>query len=229
MVSYDQMSDIPDIPDIAVAPILRMPVEVRLAIYRHLLTNHDDKVQHIRTELPSAFEACKTEQRKRRRLRYIVDRMRSRSIESTYCLERLPSQELHAAILGVNHQIHVEASHILYSEHLFDFDMDIECIVPFLQDLTPVSLSSIKRIKMAKRSLPYTKDFDRCEWRNACHFIAEKMRSKDMQLKQLDLKVYGGAPSLANKPALHWNQCHTYMESDFAVISKLEEMEEDME
>lgn len=212
-----------------VAPFLRIPAEIRLAIYKLLLTDHQDKTLRIRTETPSVYEKRKKEQRERRRFRFIADRMRSWSTESTYCLQKSPFQELHTAILGVNHQTHTEASHVLYSEHSFDFDMDIESILPFLQDLTPESLSSIKRIKMVKRSLPYTKDFDRCEWRNACAFIAEKTRWKEMQLKQLDLNICGGTPSLANRPALHWKQRHTYTKSDFSTISKLDEMEEDME
>ena len=211
------------------APFLQIPPEIRLTIYKLLLTSHKDKTLRLRTESPSVYEHRKCLQRKRRRFRYMADRMRSRSSESTYCLAKAPHQELHAAILGVNRQIHAEASHVLYSEHVFDFNMDIESILPFLQDLTPASLSSIKRMKMVKRSLPYTKDFDRCEWRNACEFIAESIRSNKMNLKQLDLDVYGGTPSLANRPALHWNQRHTYTKSDFDFITKLGEMEEDME
>lgn len=216
----------------SIAPFLRAPAEIRLAIYKLLLSDHEDKSLQIRTEDPLIYEKRKREHRRRCNFRFIADRMRSRSAESTYCLKRTPGnepQKLYASILGVNHQIHAEASHVLYSEHVFDFDMDIESILPFLQDLTPAALSSIRRIKMVKRSLPYTKDFDRCEWRNACNFIAENMRFETMRLKQLDLDVYGGTPSLANKPALHWNQKHTYTKSDFGLISRLEEMEEDME
>lgn len=31
-------------------------------------------------------------------------------------------------------------------------------------------------MNIVKRSLPYTKDFDRCEWRNACAFISQNLR-----------------------------------------------------
>jgi len=212
-----------------VAPFIRAPAEIRLAIYELLLLDHDDKTLRIRTEDPSVYEKRKREQRERRKFRFIADRMRSRSAESTYCLKRTQSQEIHVAILGVNHQIHEEAAHVLYHEHVFDFDMDIESIVPFLEDLTPAALSSIRRIKMVKRSLPYTKDFDRCEWRNACSFIAGNARSMNMRLQHLDLDVCGGTPCLANKPTLHWNQNHIYTKSDFGIISRLEDMEEDMD
>ena len=55
------------------------------------------------------------------------------------------------------------------------------------------------------------------------------MRLGTMQLKQLDLGVFGGTPSLANRPALHWNQRYLYTIKDFELITKLEEMDEEME
>ena len=169
------------------------------------------------------YEQRKQEMRRRSKFRYIADRMRSRSAESTYRLDK-SSGYIHSSILAVTRHIHAEASHVLYSEHTFDFGTDIESILPFLQDLTPAALSSIKRMKIIKRSIPYTKDFDRCEWRNACTFISQRLR-----LVQLDLHVKGGTPSLANKPALYWKQNRTYNMADFALIAKLEEMDEDME
>ena len=205
----------------ATAPFFKVPAEIRLIIYELLLSDPADKILRIRTEDAATYEKRKWEQRQRSNFRYIEDRMRSRSGESTYCLVKSP--KLYPSILCVNRQIYSEASHVLYS-HIFDFGMDIECILPFLKDLTPTALSSIKRLKMVKRSLPYTKDFDRCEWRNACEFI-----SKNLDLMQLDLGVYGGTPSLANRPALHWKQNSTYTKADFAIISRLQECEDDMD
>ena len=207
----------------ATAPFLKVPAEIRLIIYKLLLSDQNDMTLRIRTEEPSMFERRKREMRRRSKFRYIADRMRSRSAESTYCLDRSPGN-IHSSILGVNQQIHAEAAHVLYSEHTFDFGTDIESILPFLQDLTPTALSSIKRMNIVKRSLPYTKDFDRCEWRNACAFISQNLR-----LVQLDLYVEGGTPSLANRPALYWKQKSTYSKADFALIAKLDEMDEDME
>ena len=212
-----------DVSNETIAPLFRVPVEIRLAIYRLVTADHEDRVVRIRTEPPSIYEQRRHERRRRCTFRFNADRIRSRCAESTYYFRRSQCQELHTAVLAVNHKIHAEASHVLYAAHTFDFDMDIEAMLPFLQDLAPASLSAIRRIRMVKRSLPYTKDFDRCEWRSACSFIAESMRSGQLQLKQLDLDVSGGMPSMANKPAL------TYSESDFGIMSELEEMEEDME
>lgn len=205
----------------ATAPFLKVPAEIRLIIYKLLLSDHKDKTLCIRTEEPHLHERRRREIRQRSKFRYIADRMRSRSAESTYHHDRSPG-EIYSSILGVNQQIHAEASYVLYSEHTFDFGMDIESILPFLQDLTPPALSSVKRMNIVKRSLPYTKDFDRCEWRNARTFI-----SRNLRLVQLNLYVEGGIPSLANKPALYWKQ--TYSQADFALIATLDEMDEDME
>ena len=210
-------------PTMATAFLLKVPAEIRMIIYRLLLSNHKDILLHIRTEEPSTYEQRKRQTRQRSKFRYIADRMRSRSGESTYCLDRNPG-DIHTSILGVNQQIHDEASHVLYSDHTFEFGTHIECILPFLQDLTPAALSSVKRLSIVKRSLPYTKDFDRCEWRNACAFISQNLR-----LVQLDLYVEGGTPSLANKPALYWEHNCTYSKADFALIASLDEMDEDME
>ena len=210
-------------PKMTTAPLLKVPAEIRIIIYRLLLSDHKDMFLHIRTEEPSTYEQRKRQTRRRSNFRYIADRMRSRSGESTYYLDGSPG-DIHTSILGVNQQIHDEASHVLYSEHTFEFGTHIECILPFMQDLTPAALSSIQRLSIVKRSLPYTKDFDRCEWRNACAFISQNLR-----LVQLDLYVEGGTPSLANKPALFWKQNSTYSKADFALIARLEEMDEDME
>ncbi|MCJ1450447.1 hypothetical protein MMC28_000778 [Mycoblastus sanguinarius] len=208
------------------ASFLRVPAEIRLNIYKLLLSDHNDKIVRIRTEDSLIYEGRKREQRRRCKFRYIADRLRSRTAESTYYLVKMPGVDtsIHPSILGANRQIHNEASHVLYSEHTFDFGQDIESIHPFLQDLTPAALSSIKRMNILKRSLPYTKDFDRCEWRNACAFI-----SQNMQLERLDLGVCGGTPSLAGHAAFHWKQRSTYTKEDFRFLSKFDEMEEQME
>lgn len=190
--------------------VLEVPAEIRLIIYKLLLLEHEDMTLRIRTEDPSVYERRKQQTRRRSKFRYIADRMRSRSAESTYCLDRSPGY-ICSTILGVNRQIHTEASHVLYSEHTFDFGTDIEGILPFLQDLTPTALSSIKPMNIVKRSLPYTREFDRCEWRNACAFISQNLR-----LVQFDLCVEGGTPSLANKPALYWGRESTSSMADFA-------------
>lgn len=111
-------------PTMATALFLEVPAEIRLIIYKLLLLEHEDMTLRIRTEDPSVYERRKQQTRRRSNFRYIADRMRSRSAESTYCLDRSPGY-ICSTILGVNRQIRTEASHVLYSEHTFDFGMDI--------------------------------------------------------------------------------------------------------
>ena len=181
-------------------------------IYKLLLADHDDEVLSIRTENPSIYDLRKHEGRRRSHYRIMSDRFRARSIETTYCLAHNPG--IYPSILGVNKMVHDEASHVLYSAHTFDFELDIEALIPFLSDLTPSARSSIKRVNIVKRALPYIKEFDRCEWRNVCSFI-----SNSMELVQLGLGILGG------KPAPQWEAKETYEESDFKLISRFESME----
>ncbi|MCJ1376811.1 hypothetical protein MMC20_008056 [Loxospora ochrophaea] len=140
------------------------------------------------------------------------DPFRSRGVETSYHLLDNPGVDV--SILRVNRRIHAEASPVLYSKHVFDFGSDVESVIPFLGDLTPLARGSIKRINIVKRALPYTKDFDRCEWRNACAFI-----SKNLKLVRLGLGVSGGCPQM------EWEAKDHYEKSDFTTISEFEGME----
>ncbi|MCJ1225963.1 hypothetical protein MMC12_002612 [Toensbergia leucococca] len=195
-----------------VSPFLRCPAEIRLIIYELLLANHVDKTLCIRTERSSTQKLRQSKQQRRSKYRIMSDRFRARSIETSYCLVENPG--LFPSILGVNKQIHAEASHVLYSEHTFDFNTDVESVVPFFRDLTPFVLSNIKRVNIVKRALPYVKDFDRCEWRNVCAFI-----SNNLKLVEFGLGILGG------KPAAQWEAEETFETSDFNTISRFEGME----
>lgn len=193
-------------------PFFRLPAEVRFQIYGLLLMNHDLSVLCIRTEHAALWELRKGEARRRTKYRHMADRFRARTMESTYHLLQNPGIDI--SILSVNHRIHREASHVLYSQHIFDFGTDIESIVPFLSDLTPEALSSVKHIGLFKRALPYTRDFDSCEWRSACAFI-----SNNMNLAQLDLMIEGG------QPQQQWTRQERYSKADFDLIADFEGME----
>ncbi|KAI9815316.1 MAG: hypothetical protein M1827_002796 [Pycnora praestabilis] len=192
-------------------PFMRLPIEIRLMIYQLLLTDHDLTLR-IRTEDPAISSIKKIEPRIRSSYRILSDRFRARSVVTTYCLLENPG--ISPAILAVNRRIHDEAAHILYSEHIFDFDNNIEAAVPFLQDLSPVAVASIKRINIVKRALPYDKEFDRAEWKNVCSFI-----SRNMELVQLGLGVLGG------RPLTGWDANETYSGTDFRMITRFEGME----
>ena len=95
------------------------------------------------------------------------------ALESDY-LAKLDSRSW-TSIMRVNSQIHRECCETLYGRHVFEFGDQIECIVPFLQDLTDVGRASLKRISITKRLLTSQKDFDKCEWQTACDYISRKL------------------------------------------------------
>ena len=173
----------------AFSPLLRLPSEIRIQIYECLIPLRNSRLNISPIELDPVLEqsdSCKPCPH-RRRFRLLTDRVRGTSGPATYCWRPVPGQEvLDLHVMGVNRQIHEETCEMLYSNNLFYFGENIECIVPFLLDLTDAGRASLKRIAMTKRSLTNTKDFDRCEWGAACEYL-----SQNMSIECLDLYVYG--------------------------------------
>ena len=198
--------------------LLDLPTEIRLQIYHLLLTDHGHPSLSIRTEHASLYDLRRPESRTRTRYRHMADRFRARTIESTYHLLQNPG--IDPSILRVNRQLHTEAAHVLYSHHTFCFGADVESVAPFLSDLTPCARSSIKRIALLKRALPYTKDFDRCEWRSACASIAAHLR-----LSHLDLWIQGGKPRGDADAAGPDHRSVGYSKADFDLVTRADEME----
>ena len=202
----------------ALPHLLQVPAEIRLKIYKLLLSDHDDRTLSIRTEDPELYQRRIHNQRLRTNYHHISDRLRGRSTESSYHLRQNPG--IYPSILGVNQQIHAEASHVLYSEHTFDFDLDIESVIPFLQDLTSRSRESIRSMRIVKRAIPYSKSYDNCEWQTACAYL-----STHLQLAQLDLGVLGGVPGSIWGMPLGQPDFNEFSMSDFDLITRFEDME----
>lgn len=194
------------------AHLMRIPAEVRIMIYKLLLVDGQQRTVAIRTQDISSDVSPPSKRRRRSSYRIMADRFRARSVETTYHLR--DNLVIYSSILGVNRQVHTEAAHILYSEHVFDFGKDVEAVIPFLEDLTTEARSSIIRINIVKRALPYLKDFDHCEWRNLCGYL-----SNNMDLVELGLVVRGGTP------ATQWQVKEIYNKTDFSLISRFEGME----
>ncbi|KAI4242764.1 MAG: hypothetical protein L6R40_003828 [Gallowayella cf. fulva] len=202
------------------SPLLRLPAEIRTIIYHLLLAPEKNGIIRIRTESPMLHKARNAmSMRRRSRFRVVSDRVRSGSSETSYTGHR--TSDIDTAILGVCRQIHTEACHVLYSEHTFDFDIDVESIVPFFRDLTPAALASVESIRFVKRALPYCKDFDRCEWRSACAFLATQMK-----LRRVILTVVGGRPGpVWGAPVGEWESQGPWKIEDFYHIMQSERME----
>lgn len=56
--------------------------------------------------------------------------------------------------------------------------------------MTPHARKSVRSIRMVKRALPYTKDFDSAEWRAATEYMAQNLPG----LSRLSLGIVAGKP-----------------------------------
>lgn len=130
------------------------------------------------------------------------------------------------ALLPLNRQIHAEASKILYSTYCFSFHTSIEAGVPFLNDLTPLARSHIRHLSFTKKALPYTKEFDRAEWKELCSFIAlhhdaackpnpEVPDALGFTLHSLNLNV------IAGKPETGWESIAPITAADYATMTRM--------
>ncbi|KAL5117547.1 hypothetical protein ACEQ8H_004577 [Pleosporales sp. CAS-2024a] len=132
------------------------------------------------------------------------------------------------SLLALSHQIHAEASKVLYSTYCFSFHTSIEALVPFLTDLTPQARSHVRHLSLTKKALPYTKEFDRAEWARLCEYIAlhhQAARTPSPQyvpgaalgftLRSLHLNI------IAGKPDLGWDTVTPITAADFATMTRI--------
>jgi hypothetical protein len=130
------------------------------------------------------------------------------------------------SLLGLNQQIHAEASKVLYATYCFSFHTSIEAAVPFLSDLTPQARSHVRHMSFTKKALPYTKEFDRAEWSSLCEYIAlhhEAARSPDpavpdalgFSLRSLHLNVVAG------KPDTGWDAITPITAADYTTMMRM--------
>ena len=127
------------------------------------------------------------------------------------------------SLLSLNHQIHAEASKILYSTYTFSFHTSIEAAVPFLSDLTPRSRAALRHLSVTKKALPYSKEFDRAEWASLCDYLATPPQSAldgteipaPVSLRSLTLNVISG------KPDHGWESITPILPSDFDTMLRM--------
>jgi hypothetical protein len=96
---------------------------------------------------------------------------------------------------------------------MFAFHTNVEAIVPFLQDLTPVARACVRTIGVTKKALPYTKEFDRAEWVSAFSYLSSP--ENGICLFTLKLDVMGG------KPATGWEEVKEIEKKDFEVLRRV--------
>lgn len=183
------------------------PSEIRLMIYEILFDNKGFKTLEIRNAEPNFYNKNR-HSRHRTTYRVIGRDLRRQSQPTTYRL--LGEAEFHVSIMCVNQKIHEEATHLLYNSHSFSFGRDIEAIVPFFSDLTKPTRPLIHEICLIKQGFVYSRDYDRCEWSNACEFLRDNMR-----LDNIKLVVEGGRPSLG------WAGLPQYFSADFRTLASV--------
>ncbi|KAF2145099.1 uncharacterized protein K452DRAFT_349406 [Aplosporella prunicola CBS 121167] len=203
------------------SPLLRLPTELRLIIYEHLLlpfvsTNAAGEIntpkrgpritasEYHEYEMGSnsnAFASGPRTLRIRtmdptslpptRRTKYHIRSDRFRTRTTMTTYALQQNPGLHTAILQTCRQCHAEAAELLYSSYTFDFDTHVEAVIPFLADLTPIARASISSVALIKRALPYVKEFDRAEWHSACEYMATELTIPTLRLS---LGVVAGKP-----------------------------------
>ncbi|KAF6830890.1 autophagy-related protein 3 [Colletotrichum plurivorum] len=171
------------------SPLMRIPAEVRLMIYEHLLDDGGEKRLSIRNKAMHQISAGALSKYRRSPYRIIERSFHRQCFETTYHFST--KTKMHPAIMAVNRHIHRETSHMLYGLHGFDFAGDIEAVVPFLRDLTPRSRALIREITIRKDGPMYYCESDRLDWVNMCKYL----RGLDKMIPKLRIVVEGGRPT----------------------------------
>lgn len=181
--------------------LLSVPTEIRLQIYKYLLEDGKREWICIRNkatpiEWPNS-SAHKTTQTKY----HVVENTsmcQQRFYETTYCqIEGERSHfKFHPSIMAVCRLLHREAAEVLYGNHGFDFNYDLEAVVPFLTDRTEYSRALIRRISVCKggpfaiRAL-LSGGGSSTTWAHMCQFLARS----NPPLRRLQVVVDAGQPS----------------------------------
>lgn len=161
------------------SPLLRMPPELRLIIYAHLLGPGGGRALHIRNK--PVLAAATT----RRSVYHVVEGGCSRP--ATYGL--VGGAVVHGAILATGRRIWVEAAPLLYAQHAFHFGRDTEAAVHWLGDLSPGTRGLVRHVALHKGSPMAPLERDGCAWAAACRLVRALPA-----LRRLRITVAGGRP-----------------------------------
>ncbi|KAK1978097.1 hypothetical protein LZ30DRAFT_663858 [Colletotrichum cereale] len=173
------------------SPLMRIPAEIRMMIYEHLLDDGGERRLAVRNKAMHQLPMDILKTYRRSQYRVIERSFHRQCFETTYHLAS--GTTMHPAIMAVNRQIHRETSHMLYGLHGFDFGSDVEAVVPFLRDLTPVSRAAIREITVCKNGPLYYCESDRLDWANMCRYL----RGLDKVVPRVRIVVEGGEPAAA--------------------------------
>ena len=170
-----------------VPALLRIPPEIRLIIYEHLLDTGGCGSISLQSQARHLSIQKKLEAQ-RRTSYHVLDRSFMRaSYQTTYCLST--PAKIHPAILGVNRRIGKEAAYFLYGTHNFQFISDLEAVLPFLHDLTIPTRGLIQEITLRKRGSVCIIESESPAWGFVCQNLCMLPN-----LRKLKVIIEGGCP-----------------------------------
>lgn len=178
------------------SPLLRLPYDVRVMIYGHLLHDNHQRQLSIRNK---SIYFCQTSEERAKILKkytrtqyYAHDtpgwNFSRRYFVTTYTHDELDSP-MSTAFMAANRQIYDESSYLLYGLHSFNFGPSVEAAAAFLSDLTPRSKNLIQSVEIRKQSPLRMCHSEYHEWLRTC-----TMLSRLPNLKKLRIVVVGGKP-----------------------------------
>ncbi|KAH8168471.1 hypothetical protein LIA77_11735 [Sarocladium implicatum] len=178
------------------SPFMRLPAELRLMVYRHLLCPAIGDQVHIKTlERSWKHPEQKDESSRRRTSYFALDRGLGRcSYKTTYGLDG--SQEggaaMHPAIMAVNRKIYQETTYHLYVSHDFHFGQYLDAVGPFISDLTPHTQSLVNSLSL--RCLLHSPSCCSASDSRFWNSMSQRLLSLP-KLRRLKITMQGGRPT----------------------------------
>ena len=161
---------------VSLPPFLRLPLELRIQIYLYLLISPDPQLRLLDedgdikcNDVSEGLKVCRL--------------YGSRPPYAPFYFT--------PALLSVNRQIHAEATHVLYSNHIFEFDHPVDTVIAFLKRWSPSTRALVRDIWIRECDLLLRRRVDfltpRYEtWLEFCHLLSDP--DYPVQLQQLTLE-----------------------------------------
>lgn len=163
--------------------LLRLPLQIRLIIYERLVGTECRKITIGNQWQPQDFES--------RPIRRSTYNVQSRNFQRTLHKTTYGFKGqccFDARIMMVNRQLYHELANHLYGQHDFCFGSDLEAVIPFLQDISTMSLQSLRSVTVHK-ARPFPCPWDDILWRTMCQFLGSVSK-----LRHLRIVLQGGRP-----------------------------------
>lgn len=93
----------------------------------------------------------------------------------------------------VSRRLHREAPDYIYGRHCFNFGNGVEAVVPFLHDLSPSTLQTLRCLTVRKAHT-YPSATDDVFWGATCDFL-RSFREDGPKLNHLRIVLQGGKPT----------------------------------